>query len=84
MNCSAKKLPITLEGDGCLIYNDIMEFMGTKRSNVTVNRQLVTNNVNDGATDVLKQNKGGLYLEAIVDVAVKLGDSTYSAIQSAI
>ena len=40
--------------------------------------------MNDGAADVLTQNEVGSYLEARVDVAVRLGDSMYSAIQSAI
>ena len=40
--------------------------------------------MNDGAEDVLTQNEVGADLEATLDVAVRLGNSTYSAIQSAI
>ena len=58
--------------------------MVTKRRIVAVNRELAVNFLNDGATDVLTRNEGGAGLEARVDVAVRLGDSTYSAIQSAI
>ena len=56
MKCAAKKPPIKLEGAGCLMYNYIAEFMGTKRRIVTVNRELAANYVNDGATYVLTQN----------------------------
>ena len=84
MNFAVKKNPIKLEGAGCLMYNDIAEFMGTKRRIVTVNRDLDTNAVNDGVTYVLKKNEGGADLEARLYVAVRLGDSTYSAIHSAI
>ena len=66
------------------MYNDIVEFMGTKRRIVAVNREIVANYVNDGATYVLTKNEGGADLEEIVDVAVRLGDSTYSAIQRTI
>ena len=62
------------------MYNDIAEFMGTNRRILTVNRDLATNVLNDGAADVLTRNEGGADLEATVDVAVRLGDSTYSAI----
>ena len=58
--------------------------MGTKRMIVTMKRDIFTNNVNDGATDVLTQNEGGADLDERVNVSVRLGDSTYSAIQSAI
>ena len=79
-----KKPPIKLEGAGCLMYNDIVKFMGTKRSIVTVNIDLAANFLNDGSADVSTQNEVGSYLEARVDVAVRLGDSMYSAIQSVI
>ena len=82
MNRAAKKPPIKLEGAGCLIYKYIVDFMVTKRRIVTVNRELATNYVIDRAIYVLTQNEGGAVLEARVDVAVRLGDSTYSAIQS--
>ena len=49
-----------------------------------MNRELATNFVNDGSADVLTQNQVGTDLEAIVDVAVRLGDSIYSAIQIAV
>ena len=58
--------------------------MGTKRRIVAVNRELVTNFVNDGASDVLTWNEGGDDLEATLDVAVRLGGSIYSTIQHAI
>ena len=58
--------------------------MGTKRRIVTVNIDLDVNFVDDGAADMLTQNQGGAYVEARVGAAVRLGDSTYSAIQSAI
>ena len=67
-----------------MMYNDIVKFMGTKRRIVTVNIDLAANVLNDGSADVSTQNEVGSYLEARVDVAVRLGDSTYSAIQSAI
>ena len=57
---------------------------GTKIRIVTVNRELAINYVIDGATDVLTQNEGVAYLEARVDVAVRLGGITYSSIRSAI
>ena len=66
------------------MYNYIAEFMGTKRRIVAVNRELVTNFVNDGASDVLTWNEGGDDLEATLDVAVRLGGSIYSTIQHAI
>ena len=66
------------------MYNYISQFMVTKRRIVTMNRELATNFVNDGSADVLTQNQVGTDLEAIVDVAVRLGDSIYSAIQIAI
>ena len=75
---------IKLESAGCLMYKDIVEFMVTNRRIVTVNRELAVNYVNDGATDVLTQNESGANLGSILDVAVRLGDITYSAIQSVI
>ena len=63
------------------MYNDIADFMGTLRKIVTVNRDLSKNYMNYGAKDVLTQNQGGEDLEAIMDVSVRLVDSTYSAIQ---
>ena len=84
MNRAAKKTPIKLEGSGCLMYNDIVEFMKTKRKILTMNRELAANDVNDGATDALARIEGGADLEARMDVLVRLEDSTYSAIQSAI
>ena len=84
MNCSSKKTPIKLEGAGCLMYNSIVEFMGTKISILNVNIELEKNYVNGGATDVLTRYEDRADLEARMDVAVRLGDSTSSAIQSAI
>ena len=84
MNHAAKTNSIKLEGAGCLMYNDIAEFMGEKRNIVTVNREITSIFFNDLAADVLAQNEGGAGLEATLDVSVKLGDSTYSAIQCAI
>ena len=84
MNCAAKKPPTKSEGAGCLMYNDIAEFMGTKIRILTLNREIAANDVNDGATYVLTQNEDGADLESILDVAVRLGDSTYSDIQGAI
>ena len=49
-----------------------------------MNRELAVKIVNDGLADVLTQNEGGADLEAIVGVAVRLGGSTYSAIQISI
>ena len=66
------------------MHNYIADFMGTKKRFVTVNRDLAANSVNDGTADVLTRNEGGSYLEATLDVALRLGDSTYSAIHSAI
>ena len=66
------------------MYNDIAEFVGTKKSIVTSNRELTANFVNDEASYVLIQNAGGEFLEAAVDVAVRLRDSANSAIQRAI
>ena len=65
------------------MYNYIAEFMGTKRRIMTVNRELAANCVNDGETYVLTRNEGGADLEATLDV-VRLGDITYSAIESTI
>ena len=56
MNRAAKKTPIKLEGAGFLMYNDIVEFIGTKRRIVTVNKDLDANFVNYGAADVLTKN----------------------------
>ena len=84
MNHAAKNPPIKLEGASCLMYNDIAEFMGTNRRILTVNRDLATNVLNDGAADVLTRNEGGADLEATLDVEVRLGDRTYSAIKSTI
>ena len=64
------------------MYTDISEFMDTKRRVVTMNRELAINFVNDEATDLLTRNEGGADLEERVDVALRLGDSTYSAIHS--
>ena len=66
------------------MYNDILEFMGTKRRIVTVNRELAANYVNNGATYVLTQNESRADLEARVNFTVMIGDSTYSDIQRAI
>ena len=84
MNCAAKTLPIKLEGAGNLMYNNIAEFMGTKKRILNVNRELAADFLNDGAEDVLTQNEVGADLEATLNVAVRLGNSTYSAIQSAV
>ena len=84
MNRAAKTIPIKLKGAGYLVYNDIAEFMGTKRIIVTVNRDKAKTFVNDGEEDELTLNEGGADLEATVDVLVRLRDSTYCFIQSAI
>ena len=84
MNRAAKTIPIKLKGAGYLVYNDIAEFMGTKRIIVTVNRDKAKTFVNDGEEDELTLNEGGADLEATLDVEVRLGDRTYSAIESTI
>ena len=77
-----KKPPIKFEGAGCLVYNYIAKFMGTKRRTVAVKRDIAVNFVNYGEADVLTINEGGEDLEATLDVAVRLGGITYSDIQS--
>ena len=47
MNLAKKKPPIKLESAIFLMYNDIAEFIGTKRRIVTVNIELATFFVND-------------------------------------
>ena len=78
-----KNPPIKFEVADCFIYNYIAKFMGTKKSILTVNKHIAETFFIDGATDVLTRNEGGADLEATLDVAVRLGDITYNAIQSA-
>ena len=84
INRAAKNLPIKFEVADCLIHNDIVKFMGTKKRIVTVNRHIDANFVNDGATDVLTRNEGEANLQARVYVVLRLWDITYISIQSAI
>ena len=58
--------------------------MGTKKGILTVNKHIAETFFIDGATDVLTWTEGGADLQTRVYVAVRLGDSTYSSIQSAI
>lgn len=72
--------PIHLVGDVSLKYEHIAEFMNTKRKVLTVNadvaRRLAAEEGNEMEGDADAENQ--------VRVAVRLGDSSYSAVQSAI
>ena len=72
--------PIRLSGENCLTYDHIAQFMNTKRKVLTVNADVAARlaaeegNTMEGNADDSNQ----------VKVAVRLGDSSYSAVQSAI
>ena len=72
--------PIRLTGDNCLAYQHIAEFMNKKRRVIAVNAdvaaRLAAEDGNSLEGDVDDQNQ--------VKVAVRLGDSSYSAVQSGV
>ena len=72
--------PVRLTGEDCLTYDHIAQFMNTKRKVITVNADVAARlaaedgNTMEGNPDESNQ----------VKVAVRLGDSSHSAVQSAV
>ena len=80
MNRKDHNSPIHLTGDVALKYEHIAKFMNTKRKVITVNADVAAQlaaqdgNTLEGNVDATNQ----------VKVAIRLGDSSYSAVQSAV
>lgn len=72
--------PIHLSGPFAIVYDDIAKFMGTKCRVVNVDPDLANRLATEEGASVLYNAGGG----GKVKVAVRLSDSSYSAIQSAI
>ena len=72
--------PIRLTGDDSLTYNHIASFMNTKRRVVTVNADVAARMAAEEGNTL----EGNPNEENQVKVAVRLGDSSYSAVQSAV
>jgi hypothetical protein len=80
MNRMERNPPIHLSGPNAIDYEDIANFMGTKRKIVDVDPDLANRLAATEGAAVL--NRAGV--RGKVKVAVRLGDSSYSAVQSAI
>ena len=80
MNRVEKNPPIHLSGPNAINYEDIASFMGTKRKIVEVDPDLANRLAATEGAAVL--NRAGV--RGKVKVAVRLGDSSYSAVQSGI
>lgn len=72
--------PIHLSGPNAIIYEDIARYMGTKRRIVSVDPALANRLAAEEGASVVNGAGGG----GRVRVAVRLSDSSYSAVQSAI
>ena len=72
--------PIHLSGPNAINYGDIAKYMGTKRRIVDVNPDLANRLAATEGGTVLNSSGGG----GKVKVAVRLSDSSYSAVQSGI
>ena len=80
MNRIEGNSPIHLSGPFAIVYDDIAKFMGTKRRVVSVDPDLANQLATEEGASVVNNAGGG----GKVKVAVRLSDSSYSAIQSAI
>jgi len=72
--------PIRLTGDDSLTYNHIASFMNTKRRVITVNADVAARMAAEEGNTL----DGNPNEENQVKVAVRLGDSSYSAVKSAV
>ena len=79
MNRTENNSPIHLSGPSAIVYEDIVNYMGTKRKVVEVDQYLA---------DILLAEEGAEVVNSIggskIKVCVRLSDSSYSAIQSGI
>ena len=80
ISCQEHNSPIHLVGDISLKYEHIAEFMNTKRKVLTVNADVARRLAAEEGNTM----QGNADAENQVRVAVRLGDSSYSAVQSAI
>ena len=80
MNRIEGNSPIHLSGPNAIAYDDIAKYMGTKRRIVSVDPDLANQLAAEEGALVVNYAGGG----GKVKVAVRLSDSSYSAIQSAI
>ena len=80
MNRVEGNSPIYLSGANAIVYEDIAKYMGTKRRIVTVDPDLANRLATEEGAEFINHAVGG----GKVRVAVRLSDSSYSAVQSAI
>ena len=79
MNRTEKNSPIHLSGPSAIVYEDIANYMGTKRKVVKVDPDLANRLAAEEGAEVINNIGGGK-----IKVCVRLSDSSYSAIQSGI
>lgn len=80
MNRVEGNSPIYLTGPNAIVYEDIAKYMGTKRRVVTVDPDLANPLAAEEGAEFVNCAGGG----GKVKVAVRLSDSSYSAVQSVI
>ena len=80
MNRMEQNPPIHLSGPNAISYEDIAKYMGTKRRIVSVDPDLANRLAAEEGASVVNRAGG----RGKVKVAVRLSDSSYSAVQSAI
>ena len=80
MNRIEKNSPIHISGPCRILYEDIAKFMGSKRKIVEVDPELANRLAAEEGASVLNSAGG----RGKIKVAVRLSDSSYSAIQSGI
>ena len=80
MNRVEQNPPIFLSGPNAITYDDIAKYMGTKRRIVSVDPDLANRLAAEEGASVVNRAGG----RGKVKVAVRLSDSSYSAVQSAI
>ena len=79
MNRTENNSPIHLSGPSQIVYEDITNYMGTKRKVVEVDPDLANRLAAEEGAEVINNIGGGK-----IKVCVRLSDSSYSAIQSGI
>ena len=79
MNRTEKNSPIHLSGPSAIVYEDIANYMGTKRKVVEVDPDLANRLAAEEGAEVINNIGGGK-----IKVCVRLSDSSYSGIQSGI
>lgn len=73
--------PVRLSGDNSLNYGHIAAFMNTKSKVIKVDADIAKRIAEEEGTVV---NMDQVNIDGMVDVSIRLGDSSYSAVQSAI